>query len=179
MRNADNGSVGPILAIDIAVADGNWQALDPENLVNQALQTAWAQTADRPASDAGTVEVSVKLTDDAEVQSLNARYRGQNKPTNVLSFPADMDGPHPPDSPVFLGDIVLAYETLLREADETGKNPTDHLTHLVIHGLLHLMGYDHEQDVDAHRMEGLETRILKDLDIPDPYENKTEQKVQA
>ena len=178
MRIADNGLAHPTLTIDITVADESWQKLDSQNLVNRALQTAWAHIPDRPGTEVPLIgaEVSVYLTDDAEIQALNVRYRQQDKPTNVLSFPADTVGLQPLDSPLFLGDIVLARETLLQEAGETGKNPKDHLTHLVVHGLLHLMGYDHEHDTEAAHMEDLEVRILRTLDIPDPYQDAASEK---
>ena len=104
----------------------------------------------------------VALADDKTVRKLNARHRGSNKPTNVLSYPSDARG--------LLGDIVLARETVWREARAQGKRPADHVSHLVVHGVLHLLGYDHETgDADAERMEGRERRILKGLGIADPY----------
>ncbi|MGE0665394.1 MAG: rRNA maturation RNase YbeY [Sphingomonadales bacterium] len=117
----------------------------------------------------GAAEVSVLFADDAFVRGLNARWRGQDKPTNVLSFPAAETGlaPRP------LGDIVLACETVAREASEAGKPFGHHVAHLLVHGLLHLMGYDHETDEDAAVMEAREIRILETLDIPDPYAEYT------
>ena len=114
----------------------------------------------------GVSELSIVLTDDAEQQGLNRDWRGIDKPTNVLSFPQIE-----PFGPVtgILGDIVLARETLEREAVELGKPFNDHYTHLVVHGFLHILGYDHIDEAEALVMEGLETKILATLGIPDPY----------
>lgn len=120
------------------------------------------------------IEISVKLSDDAEIQQLNAAYRGKDKPTNVLSFPmmqpdlldaVDIGD----DGETLLGDIILAHETCAREAEEKGISLADHTTHLVIHGTLHLVGYDHENDADAEAMEAIETRALASLGLADPY----------
>jgi probable rRNA maturation factor len=115
---------------------------------------------------AGVAELSVVLTDDAEQQELNRQWRGIDKPTNVLSFPQIE-----PFAPVagLLGDIILARETLEREAAELGTSFTDHFTHLLVHGFLHLLGYDHVEEADALAMEALETQILQSLGIADPY----------
>ena len=114
----------------------------------------------------GVAELSIVLMDDAEQRALNNQWRGIDKPTNVLSFPQVE-----PFSPVagLLGDITLARETLVREAADLDKSFADHFTHLVVHGFLHILGYDHIQESDALVMEGLETQILATLGIPDPY----------
>ena len=110
-------------------------------------------------------EVSLALVNDAKIQSLNMQYRQKDKPTNVLSFPgAEIDGFRP-----LLGDIVLAYETIVREANEQTIKLEDHLVHLIVHGFLHLHGYDHENDVDAEMMEALEIKTLEGLGIANPY----------
>ena len=114
----------------------------------------------------GVAELSIVLTDDAEQQELNREWRGIDKPTNVLSFP--QIEPFGPVSGI-LGDIVLARETLEREAADLQKPLTDHFTHLVVHGFLHILGYDHMEEGEALEMEGLETQILGSLGIPDPY----------
>ena len=116
---------------------------------------------------AGAAELSIVLTDDAEQQELNRDWRGKDAPTNVLSFPQIE-----PFSPVIgiLGDIVLGRETIEREAAELEKPFAHHFTHLVVHGFLHILGYDHLEENEALRMEGLETRILATLGVPDPYE---------
>jgi len=120
-------------------------------------------------------EISVKLTDDAEVQALNAAYRGKDKPTNVLSFPMLQPGfmeatDMADDGEILVGDIVLAHETCVREAVEKGASVEDHATHLMVHGVLHLLGYDHvEDEAEAREMEEMETRALALLGIADPY----------
>lgn len=119
------------------------------------------------AKVAGVAELSIVLLDDAEQQVLNREWRQIDKPTNVLSFPQIE-----PFAPVagILGDITLARETLEREAADLGKSFTDHYTHLVVHGFLHILGYDHIDDEEALVMEGLETQILATLGIDNPYD---------
>ncbi|WP_207480563.1 rRNA maturation RNase YbeY [Arenibaculum pallidiluteum] len=142
-----------------------------------AAGDAGAVDAERFAADGRPREVSLVLADDALVHRLNRDYRGKDKPTNVLSF-ALMDGAEEEpggasfeeaDAPVLLGDVILAFETVEGEARSQGKALADHVSHLVVHGVLHLLGYDHEKDEDADRMERLETRILAGLGIADPY----------
>ena len=106
-------------------------------------------------------ELSIVLTDDAHIHALNRDYRDKDKPTNVLSFPQDG---------AMLGDIILAWETVQREAEEKHISSADHFTHLIIHGFLHLHGYDHEIDADAMQMEALEIQALSALNIDNPYE---------
>jgi len=122
----------------------------------------------------GDAELAVMLTDDAGIRTLNSNWRGIDKPTNVLSFPAlQPTGPaSPDDAPRMLGDIAIAYETTRREADDEQKPFDHHLSHLAVHGFLHLIGYDHENDGDAETMETLETEILAQLGIPDPYADR-------
>jgi len=107
------------------------------------------------------MEMAVVLADDAFIRGLNKTYRGKDKATNVLSFPAG-------EADV-LGDLVLAFETVEREAKEQGKNPKHHAVHLLVHGTLHLLGYDHENDKDAAQMEAHEIKILKKLEVDNPY----------
>ncbi|HEY9011606.1 MAG TPA: rRNA maturation RNase YbeY [Devosia sp.] len=132
-------------------------------MANTAIHEALKQSR---AKVAGIAELSIVLMDDASQQELNKEWRGIDKPTNVLSFPQIE-----PFSPVLgiLGDITLARETLEREAVEQGVNFTDHFTHLVVHGFLHILGYDHVDENEALVMEGLETQILATLGIADPY----------
>jgi probable rRNA maturation factor len=155
----------PALDIDISVEAAGWPAeTDLVALAGRASAATLAELAIPP----GRSEIGILFTDDAHVRSLNAEWRGKDKPTNVLSFPAFpvvTKGTMPP----MLGDIVLAIETVRAEAALDSKPFEHHLTHLVVHGLLHLLGYDHETDADGEEMEGLERRILAGLAIADPY----------
>ena len=117
-------------------------------------------------------EIGIALSSDADVQELNARFRGQDKPTNVLSFPS---APGFANDEMPSGDIVIAYETVQRESVGEDKPFLHHLAHLTVHGLLHLAGYDHVHDADAETMEALERRILASLNIPDPYRSDVEE----
>lgn len=137
------------LEIDIAVHSELWPDLNVQ--ITRAIE----------ACDV-TGEISIVLADDAFVQNLNREYRGKDKPTNVLSFPQDEHG--------LLGDVILAHETLSREAKEQDKSFEDHLMHLVVHGTLHLMGHDHENDEEAEEMEALEIKILEQLGVENPYQ---------
>ena len=138
-------------------------------LVAAVALGAAASTVDLPAA---RLEVSILLTDDAQIQALNSEYRQLDKPTNVLSFAArDEDSPLPPDGPILLGDVIIAYQTAEREARDEGKSFADHLSHLVVHGVLHLLGYDHMADDEAEEMESLERSILAALGVPDPYKD--------
>jgi len=152
------------LEIDLTVEAGSWpDEAELLRLVERAVRAALAETGAEGAS-----ELSIVFSDDAHIQALNAGWRGKDKPTNVLSFPAfphSGGGPMPP----MLGDIVLAAETVARESALENKPIEHHITHLVIHGLLHLLGYDHETDAEAEEMEGLERAALARLAIPDPY----------
>lgn len=153
------------LSIDVLVQSPQWEALaGAGELAERAVAAALARAGVPVQAGA---ELSVALSDDADVRRLNAQWRGLDKPTNVLSFPAAEPGelaraPH-------IGDIVLAYETVAREARDDGKTLTDHTAHLIIHGVLHLLGFDHETDVEAEAMETLEIAALADLGIADPY----------
>jgi len=135
------------------------------------IRRAIAAAAEIAAADVGNAELAVMLTDDAGIRTLNTNWRGIDKPTNVLSFPAlQPTGPGGSDNaPRMLGDIAIAYETTRREADDEQKPFDHHLSHLAVHGFLHLIGYDHENDADANAMESLEAKILAQLGIPDPY----------
>ncbi|MET0277022.1 MAG: rRNA maturation RNase YbeY [Pseudorhodoplanes sp.] len=148
------------VTVDIVTQSQHWTAhAGAEDVVRRAIETA-AAFEDRPG------EVAVLLTDDAEIRTMNATWRGLDKPTNVLSFPAgESSAPH-------LGDIAIACETVARESTAENKEFLDHLAHLSIHGYLHLIGFDHETDREAERMEHLETRILASLGIADPYADR-------
>jgi probable rRNA maturation factor len=160
----------PAPAVDLVVEAGDWPARTKlARIAATAIAAAASGARLRPTADA---EVTVVFTDDAHVRRLNRTYRGKNRPTNVLSFPA----PPAPGGALapLLGDIVLAAETVAKEAAAAGIAVTDHLTHLIVHGFLHLIGYDHEEDAEALAMEALETRILKKLGITDPYAEPAE-----
>src|SRR5215813_824518 len=137
------------------------------------IQHAIAAAAESVDADVGEAELAVMLTDDTGIRTLNGNWRGIDKPTNVLSFPAlQPTGDTPDDMPRMLGDIAIAYQTTRREADEEAKPFEHHLSHLAVHGFLHLIGYDHENDDDAEAMEALEREILSQLGIPDPYADR-------
>jgi len=165
-----------VLTVDTAVADGDWDgAIDWATLANAAAAAALAQSTHAHLGRASyVIEVAVRLTTDAEVQTLNAQYRHQNKPTNVLSFPMVqpdlLDGlANSDDGEVLLGDIVLAWETCAAEAAAKGVAVADHARHLIAHGMLHLLGLDHGDDAAATQMEALETAALATLGVADPY----------
>ncbi len=132
-----------------------------EGLPAAASLRAWATAALGSACG----DLSIRIVDEAESQDLNSRYRHKHKPTNVLSFPYDGETL---DVPV-LGDIVICAPVIAREAQEQGKEPRAHWAHMVVHGCLHLLGYDHENDKDAVEMERREREILADFGFPDPY----------
>ncbi|SBW14993.1 metal-dependent hydrolase [Brucella sp. 10RB9215] len=151
--------------IDIMIEAGNWpDEASLESLVSKSVAAAWNSLGLKSA----TSELSVVFTDDASIQVLNGEWRGKDKPTNVLSFPAFPVKAGSQPGPM-LGDIVIARETVEREAKEEGKPIENHLSHLVVHGFLHLLGYDHETDEEAEVMEAREREILHALAIPDPY----------
>jgi probable rRNA maturation factor len=165
------------MMLDVAIeADPEWDSSTGwEALITRAAQAAVAESA-CPLLGASVrpVELSVRLTSDAEVQALNAHWRRKDKPTNVLSFPmaeayeleqADEDGPE-----LMLGDVILAHGTCKREAEEKAISIADHAAHLVVHGTLHLLGYDHDDPSQAADMEARESRALARLGIANPYE---------
>jgi probable rRNA maturation factor len=150
-------------AIDISAESEGWTRIpDIEACVRRAAEAAMRD------SEAPPSEISVVLSDDEHIRELNKHHRNMDKPTNVLSFPPARMKP-PAGAPRFLGDIVLAYETVEREAREEEKPLENHITHLVVHGVLHLLGYDHEDEEEAEMMERRERQILSALGIPDPY----------
>ena len=153
---------------EILIVADCWQA-EPD--AGATIDRAIAAAAEFVAADIGESELAVMLTDDGGIQTLNRNWRGIDKATNVLSFPAlQPRGPRLPDDPPrMLGDIAIAYETTRREADEEQKPFGHHLSHLAVHGFLHLIGHDHEKDQEAEAMESLEREILSQLGIPDPY----------
>lgn len=164
------------MMLEIALeADGEWDSSRAwDALVRRAAEAAIAESAFPQLTGASRhVELSVRLTSDDEVQALNAHWRGKDRPTNVLSFPmaetyeldqADEEGPG-----LMLGDIILAHGVCQAEAVMNGVSVEDHAAHLVVHGILHLLGYDHQHDQDAQDMEARETRALARIGIADPY----------
>ncbi len=161
----------PELDIQISVEDGGWP--DEETLfalsekVLQAAASFLSEEEKQPFPPL-PVEISLVFTDDESIRQINAEWRQKDKPTNVLSFPAYPLEPGGKPGPM-LGDIVIARETVAREAVDLDKDFDDHLTHLMVHGFLHLFGYDHLEKEEAEEMEGLETRILAALGLSDPY----------
>ncbi len=151
----------------LVVAECWRDAPDAEAVIQRAIAAA-AESVD---DDVGEAELAVMLTDDSGIRTLNGNWRGIDKPTNVLSFPAlqPTGSRKPGDPPRMLGDIAIAYQITRREANEERKPFSHHLSHLAVHGFLHLIGYDHENDADADAMESLEIDILAQLGIPDPY----------
>jgi probable rRNA maturation factor len=156
---------------EVLVVASCWQA---EPGADTVIHRAIAAAAEMVDADVGEAEVAVMLTDDAGIRTLNNNWRGIDKPTNVLSFPAlqPSGAGGPDDAPRMLGDIAIAYETTRKEADDEHRPFDHHLSHLAVHGFLHLIGYDHENDADAETMETLETAILAQLGIPDPYADR-------
>jgi probable rRNA maturation factor len=156
-----------VIDLDVMVEGGDWGAIENAEALAQRAAEAATVVAGR---DGEAVEVTVMLTDDTQLRELNRTWRGKDRATNVLSFPS----PEPPgmtaaSGPRHLGDIALAYETLVREAEEESKPLAHHFAHLVVHGVLHLLGYDHEVEAEAERMEELEVKALSSLGIADPY----------
>lgn len=150
---------GAAPSLDVVIDDERWpEALGDAGALAQSCFAAASAIEPKIAGNAALL-----LSDDAALHDLNRRFRGKDRPTNVLSFPAGAgnDG--------FLGDIAVAFETCRREAEELGIAFRDHAAHLIVHGLLHLVGWDHEADDEADRMERLETRILATLGVDDPY----------
>ena len=162
-----------MIVVEVSVECELWAALpNAENLAAQAIDKARKVTKIKLHKDA---EVSVLLVDDARIRSLNAQWRNIDKATNVLSFPASAPGKLA--SNPLLGDIVMAFETVQREARDESKSLANHVSHLVVHGFLHLIGYDHENEGDAETMEALEIKVLAGLKIANPY-SETELVVQ-
>ncbi len=164
------------MSIEIQENSARWSDIDLAAIAGMAAQA----TFERLGLDAEAVSLAILATDDAEIAELNAEFRGKPVPTNVLSWPAtDLAAAEPggmpamPHADVFgeieLGDVAISYDTCAREAKAAGKPVSDHVTHLIVHGLLHLLGYDHIRDPDATLMQGREVEILGKLGIDDPY----------
>lgn len=167
------------MQIDIDITDTRWTDLGLETICERAALAV----LERLDIDADDCELSVLGCDDVRIQELNADFREKDKATNVLSWPADERGaeiagdlPEPPEPDMFdtieLGDIAISYDTCAREAAEVGKSLHDHAMHLVIHGVLHLLGFDHIREADAILMEGIETELLGKMGIANPYSDE-------
>jgi probable rRNA maturation factor len=159
------------MQIEVVIRSPRWRRQPRAKTIVKSAVSAAAKAISTPPA-----ELAIVLCDDSAIRALNRTWRGQNKPTNVLSFPAADAGPtpqrrggRPRTSRPHIGDIIIAYETSAHEAVAEGKPFPHHLAHLAIHGFLHLLGYDHDDDGDAEIMERLERRILKRLAIADPY----------
>lgn len=165
------------MTIAIALdADPDWDSSTGQwaDIADKALHAAVAESAyPYLAGSEREVEVSLSLSNDDEVRALNAQWRGKDKPTNVLSFPMcdaqELASADKPGSILLLGDMILARETCVREAADKGVSTEQHATHLMVHGMLHLLGYDHMDDGEAEDMEAREIRALHRLGLPDPY----------
>ncbi|MBS0124573.1 rRNA maturation RNase YbeY [Thetidibacter halocola] len=165
------------MPVETILEDERWQAADLAGLADRAADAALRHLG----LDSAGYEIALLGCDDARIAVLNADFRDKPQPTNVLSWPDEDlsaedpgDTPLPPepgdpDDPQPLGDIAIAWDTCAREAADQGKPMGDHVTHLLVHGVLHLLGYDHIQDADASLMEGLEVEILGNLGLRDPY----------
>jgi probable rRNA maturation factor len=157
--------------LNIDISCDAWHGVaGAEAVVEKAVLAGLAEAGVPPA---GT-EVSVVLSDDDFVADLNQQWRGKSWPTNVLSFPVAEDMAAAADEPRFIGDIVLAWGVVAQQASDAGKPLATHLSHLVVHGVLHLLGYDHLDDEAAGQMQALETRAMARLNMPDPYANYEE-----
>ena len=148
--------------LNFIVHDERWIALIPN--WQEEIASALEKTAEDLHKDFSHQEATIVLTDDAEIQALNKTFRNLDKPTNVLSFPSGDEES--------LGDIVLAYETVVQEATQDALSPLHHTLHLIIHGFLHLLGYDDDSEEKAQEMESLEIRILRTLNVANPYEER-------
>jgi probable rRNA maturation factor len=163
--------------VETLIEEARWGALGLPALAERAARATLA-ALDLPAEG---FQISLMGCDDARIATLNGDFRGKPQPTNVLSWPSedraadrpggmpDQPDPGPAEDPESLGDIAIAWETCAREAEAAQKPIEDHVTHLVVHGVLHLLGFDHIDDADAARMEALEVRILASLGLSDPY----------
>lgn len=164
------------MPVELIMEDDRWRGLGLQDLADRACEAALAHLGLDPAA----CEIALLACDDARIAVLNADFRGKARPTNVLSWPAHDLSPQEPGAPprpprpdftgaIALGDIAIARETCVREAAAAGRPLADHVAHLIVHGLLHLLGYDHVRDPDATLMQAMETRILGRLGIDDPY----------
>lgn len=163
----------PPISVDTLVEDDIWNAKlsNHDELIEETVEITLHNLNIFEKNDK-IAEISVTLTNDESIQSLNKDYRGKDKPTNVLSFPQiDWSNDDWKDDPmVMLGDVVVSFETIAREAEEQSKSLEHHFTHMLVHSIVHLFGYDHETDEEAEEMEALEIEILKQMGIENPYQ---------
>jgi probable rRNA maturation factor len=168
-KDASSGESKPSRTYtDIVIEDERWASVTGlEDLIPDLA----AETFRAAHLSPGNHSVSIALLSDAEVRGLNKVFRGKDAPTNVLSFPSSASAytRSREGEPLFLGDVALAYETVVSEASAQGKTVVQHAAHLVVHGILHLAGFDHDGDADAERMEAAEGAVLARFGIPDPY----------
>lgn len=169
------------MQLDLMIEDARWESLELRALATRATRAVLAYLD----LDSHQTELSVLACDDARISDLNAAFRGKAEPTNVLSWPTvdlspDAPGAMPqrpiadPDGSYTLGDVAIAWETCAREAETGGKDMSAHVTHLMVHGVLHLLGFDHITEPDAARMESIEVEILGNLGVNDPYRETNE-----
>ena len=154
------------MIVDITMMDARWDGVPGLDAVARRSAAAAAKAG---VFDDPNAELSLVFTDDERISALNLAYRQKSSPTNVLSFPTGEDPTEEDGRERLLGDVVLAFETIKREADEQGKTLENHLCHLIVHGVLHLLGYDHEDDPSAAVMENLEISALAQIGVPNPY----------
>jgi probable rRNA maturation factor len=158
-----------VIAVDLIVDDERWSAAWPDSEAGVAQAVKAALAVDKGAAPKASLEVAVRLDGDDAIRELNRVWRGKDQPTNVLSFPSAQG---PSGGPRHLGDIILAYETVVREAGAEAKSLPAHATHLVVHGILHLLGHDHDGQDAAEAMEALEIEALARLGVADPYQDR-------
>lgn len=156
----------PLALVEVVLEDDRWEAAGLEAVAERAARAVLAVVG----RDPGRHEIALLGCDDARIAGLNATFRDKPQPTNVLSWP-EFDGavPEPGAAQLFLGDMAIAYESCVREAEAAGITLQDHAAHLVVHGVLHLLGHDHIDDAEAEAMEGLETNVLASMGIANPY----------
>jgi probable rRNA maturation factor len=162
--------------ITIAIHDHRWHEVSSsfENYVEHVCRAVLTHQKTKlqeycPAVLSEVIGIAAVFTDGKEIQQLNKQFRGKDVPTNVLSFAADMDGLQPDDQEIILGDMIFAYDVIAEEATAQRKHFVHHLTHMIVHGLLHLLGYDHIIEHEAEEMEAIESLILAEFSIPNPY----------
>lgn len=163
--------MGLTVEIDISIEEEAWEHYlkDTHDFSFKVIESVLRSLSDKVNEP---VEIALLLSGNEALQDLNRSWRGKDSPTNVLSFPASRDFPPYPGQPRFLGDIAISIDMVISEAEDQRKSVEHHIAHLLIHGTLHLLGFDHETDDEATEMENLEIELLNRLNIPNPYQNK-------